>query len=323
MFYSSFKRVIQGSIFSIFLVSANSHGSESVSPLSASDVQSDVSNAQVSATVSIVAANSAPSVSITSPAEGTVITEGDAIALMANASDSEDGDLSSLVVWSSNRDGVLGIGQMINPNLSLGQHQLTAAVTDTQGKSADASVSVYIQLPANQAPEVTITLPASGIRVKQGQSVQLSATALDPEEGDLSGQVIWQLNGETVLAEGTSAQVQLPLGQHQITARVSDSNTQVGQASVTVLVELPDNTMPTITLESSNQDLTVISGDLINLTASALDNEDGDITSSIQWRSNLSGPLAMGENLSAQLTNGRHKSQLDHQALYVLLTILD
>ena len=50
-------------------------------------------------------ANTAPAVSIASPSGGTSVTQGTTLTFTGSASDPEQGNLSSAMVWSSSRDG--------------------------------------------------------------------------------------------------------------------------------------------------------------------------------------------------------------------------
>lgn len=87
-----------------------------------------------------------PQVTLTSPVDGGVFTEGDAIALYGAAFDAEEGDLTSSLAWSSDLDGALGTGgTLLVSNFSVGTHLLTASVIDGTGRSDSASVSIEIQ----------------------------------------------------------------------------------------------------------------------------------------------------------------------------------
>jgi hypothetical protein len=76
--------------------------------------------------------------------------------LSVYASDPEDGILDGAqVVWTSDRDGKLGVGAslVVAPaGLSEGLHQLTAAATDSAGHQAAASVNVTVK--HNDAPQL-------------------------------------------------------------------------------------------------------------------------------------------------------------------------
>lgn len=89
--------------------------------------------------------NQAPVVSITSPADQAVVTEGDTVTLQGSASDAEDGDLSAAIVWTSDVDGTLGTGANVATTLSAGPHTITASATDSGGLQDSDAVSVTVE----------------------------------------------------------------------------------------------------------------------------------------------------------------------------------
>jgi len=89
--------------------------------------------------------NDAPVVNITGPAENTIASETTAVTFTGTASDTEDGVLSGSLVWSSNKDGVLGTGASVTTTLSKGKHTITATVTDSEGSSGTDTVGVRIR----------------------------------------------------------------------------------------------------------------------------------------------------------------------------------
>ncbi len=99
--------------------------------------------------------NTAPSVSISAPANGSSFGSGANVTFTGSATDAEDGDLSSSISWSSSLDGALGNGASISTSgLSNGTHVITASVTDNGGLSASDSISVTITAVSNP---VTVT----------------------------------------------------------------------------------------------------------------------------------------------------------------------
>ncbi len=103
--------------------------------------------------------NTAPTVSISAPANGTTFTEGDAVTFTGSASDTEDGNLSSSIAWSSSINGALGSGSSITTsNLSVGTHTITASATDSGGLTGSASRSVTIQSAGGGGDPTTMTV---------------------------------------------------------------------------------------------------------------------------------------------------------------------
>src|SRR5439155_1377887 len=117
--------------------------------------------------------NAAPQITITAPRDGTATPAGTMVQLAAAATDDFDGDISSRVRWTSDRDGALFTGASRSLLLSEGSHVLTATITDTDRASASAQVHVTI---TPTAPVVSITAPPTGTRVFAGTSVPFGAT---------------------------------------------------------------------------------------------------------------------------------------------------
>jgi hypothetical protein len=88
--------------------------------------------------------NTAPVVSINSPADEAVFPEGTPIQFTGMAGDAQDGDLSALIQWRSDVDGALGTGTTISFTLSTGTHSITAAATDTGGRQGSSTIQVTV-----------------------------------------------------------------------------------------------------------------------------------------------------------------------------------
>jgi len=79
--------------------------------------------------------NDPPAVTISSPADGASYDSGTSIAFAGSASDTEDGDLTGSLVWTSNLDGQIGTGGSFSAVLSDGTHTIVADVTDSGGNT--------------------------------------------------------------------------------------------------------------------------------------------------------------------------------------------
>lgn len=93
-------------------------------------------------------ANTAPTITITAPASGTTGTVGTALTFSATANDTEDGNLTSSILWTfagTSTSGSMGGGGSINYAFSAADtYTVTASVTDSGGKKVTATVSVTI-----------------------------------------------------------------------------------------------------------------------------------------------------------------------------------
>ena len=91
-------------------------------------------------------ATPAPTLVITSPADGATVQAGVAFTLAATATDTPDGNLASQVQWTSNRDGFLGSGSPRSQTLfTKGPHLITATVTDSTGTTVPYSIRLTVQ----------------------------------------------------------------------------------------------------------------------------------------------------------------------------------
>lgn len=115
--------------------------------------------------------NSTPTVTISSPADGAIFTEGDPIDFSGTADDAEDGDLSGSLVWTSDLDGQIGTGASFSrSDLSVGTHTIEAAATDSDGATGTDTITLTIE----EAPSGDITLTATGRKVRGQHTIDLS-----------------------------------------------------------------------------------------------------------------------------------------------------
>jgi hypothetical protein len=184
--------------------------------------------------------NDAPSVVIDTPSSGASFDEGDPIDFTGTASDTEDGDLTSSLTWTSSRDGAIGMGgSFVRSDLTAGPHTITASVTDSGGRSGSAVISITVNATGNASPSVTITAPPDGSIFDPGSAVTLTGTATDAEDGDLSGAIGWSSNLDGALGTGASVvAASLSAGVHVITASVTDSGGALGSTTITLTVNV-------------------------------------------------------------------------------------
>lgn len=108
---------------------------------------SDGINTAEATSAAFVVGNKPPEVFIESPSPGARYVWGTNVTLYGSAYDLQDGWLRSdaALVWSSDLDGVLGSGEVLNlHSLSAGQHTITLSATNSLGLTATADVVVTI-----------------------------------------------------------------------------------------------------------------------------------------------------------------------------------
>ena len=145
-------------------------------------------------------------------------------------------------------------GSLAISSLSIGEHTITASVTDSGGLSDSAAIQVTVEEvipppPVNQPPEVQITAPGNNTSVDEGAEITFTGTATDDEDGTLTGAIAWTSSIDGALGNGGSlAMSNLSVGVHTITASVTDSGGLSDSAAIQVTVEEvipPPSSQPT------------------------------------------------------------------------------
>ncbi|QRN99952.1 PKD domain-containing protein [Archangium violaceum] len=271
--------------------------------------------ASLSLTVVPAGTNLKPSVTITSPTEGSRLTEGLPITLEGSATDPEDGPLAdSALAWTSSLAGPLGTGRKLSSvTLASGVHTLTLTATDSGGASEGASVLVTVSRPGTTAPVVLITQPSDGYTLFEGTALTLAGSATDAEEGRLIGSALrWTSSLDGELGTGESLSVSsLSRGKHEVRLTATDSSSTSAAARIQVEV-LPRNAAPTVRISSPADGSRYTAGQTVSLRGSAEDVEDGQLTGNrLTWRSSLDNELGVGASLDvASLRVGRHQLSL-------------
>ena len=98
-------------------------------------------------TVMVTVSNTTPTVSITNPIDGATFASGATVNFAGTASDTEDGDISSLIVWTSNLlPGLSATGANLSTNLLIdGTHIITAIITDSTGNPAIDTITITVR----------------------------------------------------------------------------------------------------------------------------------------------------------------------------------
>ena len=191
--------------------------------------------------------NDPPTAHITQPTGVLTVAESAAVIFKGNASDPEDGALSDpSLAWSSNLNGALGTGDSIQiTTLSAGNQVITLTATDSKGLTATATVSLTVTpfVPGNQPPQVTISSPAPGAVLASETPVTFTGSAIDPEDGALSGAALaWSSSVDGPLGTGASITVDsLTTGPHEITFTATDNGSVSASATLSVTVTATQN----------------------------------------------------------------------------------
>lgn len=194
----------------------------------------------------VAAVEGIPVVTIISPANGSSFVEGTPVLFAGTASDTEDGDLSDRLVWTSSIDGIIAenLSSFEKSDLSIGVHTITASATDNNDITGSRSIAVTVT-PANTGPVVTIDSPDNLAEFEEGDSITFNGTAIDEQDGDLSANLSWSSNIDGVIGVGASFVTdQLSTDTHTITASVTDTGGLTGSASISITVVFSENQPP-------------------------------------------------------------------------------
>jgi len=275
--------------------------------------------------VAAVKPNLAPTVQIQEPGPSATATTWHDVTFRARVVDPEapsprwiPTDFSSTLTFTSDLDGKLcsasgdatGKGAVLGctaAELSMGTHTITATATDPFGATGSASVSITV---ANTPPSATITFPPDGSTYHTSQKVNLRGFGYDmddPVDPNIpASRLEWRSNLVAgPLGTGRDLWVSLPEGPHTITLAVTDAKGATASDSIAVTV-LVGAGYPTVRILSPDDNAPFGPGELITLTGSATDPEDGDVTDDgrFAWASDIDGTLGTGRTIVATLSSG-------------------
>lgn len=147
--------------------------------------------------------NNPPSVTITSPADGATFSSGETITFTGSASDTEDGDLTASLSWTSSIDGAIGTGGSFSRTLSNGVHTITASVTDSGGTTGSKSITITV----GAVPTLSVTVATDKPSYVHGEKAAITVTVTDgtnPVEGASVHVDLTTANGGKLAGDGTT-----------------------------------------------------------------------------------------------------------------------
>jgi len=240
--------------------------------------------------------NTAPLVSMTSPANNASYNQGSSITISANASDA-NGTVAKVEFYT----GSTKLGEDLTSPYSFvwngsatGNHSITAKATDNEGASTTSgAVSISVIAP-NTNPTVNITSPGNNATYAAGVTVTIAATAADVG-GSISK--VEFFNGTTKLGEDLTspysfAWANIPAGTFSLTVKATDNQGAATTSSVITISASSANTPPAVSITSpaNNTSFTAGASPVINASA----NDANGTIAKVEF---FNGAAKLGEDL--------------------------
>ncbi len=210
-------------------------------------------------TVSVIVGNSGPTVTLTAPTPGQVVTAGLATTLSATAAAGSGATVAQVQFRANNiavatvTTGAGGVFTGTWTPAAAGNFSLTAVVTDTNGGTSTSAVATVTAI-TTPPPTVSLTAPSPGRIVSVSSPISLTATATAATGATITA--VEFLNGNAVVATSTTGPTYSATwtptnaGIAQISARAIDSNFQTTTSSPAVavtVVQAPTTSISTTT----------------------------------------------------------------------------
>jgi hypothetical protein len=228
-------------------------------------------------TVTIDAPNQPPSVSLTSPANGSTLIAPATISIAANASDPEN-RLARVEFYSGST--LLGTDTAAPytfawSSVAAGTYTITAIAYDADGgKTTSNAVSVTVNV--NQPPTVSLASPVSGAVFTAPATITLAGNAADPESR--LARVEFYAGSNLILSDATSpfggSWASVAAGTYTLTAVAYDADggkTTSTPVTITVSLLPPPPTTWTVAFTASADHNTLVTSYRLDVFASGAD----------------------------------------------------
>jgi formylglycine-generating enzyme required for sulfatase activity len=249
--------------------------------------------------------NESPTIDLVGPNDGEAFFLNLGVPISVEITDAED-DASTLSLaiqsdvegaveteWGIDGDGLASSTVF----LEVGIHNLTVVVTDSNGATAETSVSVEMLGP-NTDPECEVVSPNSGEWFEVGELIEFVGVVSDAEQSLQELSVEWSdqdgmLTTSTPDANGNLiANIPLLEGTRQVSMQVSDP--YGGLCSIELEVNV--GISPTLTVRSPTEGEVITHGEIVNLWVDVLDIGPQEVLqeTTVQWVSDIDGLVFEG-----------------------------
>ena len=245
-------------------------------------------------TLTVTDTNTAPKVSLTSPANNAVYVLPAEIVVAANASDLEKNVGVARVELHAN--GQLLASLTAKPysytwtNPAPGTYTLTARAIDLLGAETVSPARTVSFTDSNAAPKVSLTAPANNAKYQSPADITLTASATGPETNTPVTLVEFLANDQ-VLASLTNKPysfvwANVPVGSHILTARATDSRGAVTTSSARTVTLSDTNLPPTVSLTAPANNAAFIAPATVTITANAAAPEANGTVAGVEFLAN-------------------------------------
>ncbi len=226
------------------------------------------------------AANTAPTVSLTAPANNSIYVLPADLVVSASAADVERNGGITQVEFLANGQ-VIGTRtatpySIVWSSPAAGTYTLTARATDSGGAQTVSAIRTVTISDVNAPPRVSLTAPANRAVFVSSTSITLTASATGPEANTPITQVEFIADGQvlaTLTAKPYTTQwANASLGSHTLTVRATDSLGGV-TTSVARTITVNANQGPTVSLASPTPNQVLPAPATITLAATATDSD--------------------------------------------------
>ncbi|MFN8443817.1 MAG: metallophosphoesterase [Caldilineaceae bacterium] len=157
-------------------------------------------------------------------------------------------------------------------------------------------------------PTIAIDEPTTGDSFSQGVEINFVGFANDAAGNDIGSSITWNSSIDQQIGIGGSfTKSDLSPGEHVITASVTDGDGNSNSAQIGLTIIALDN-LPAVTITQPTDHQTFTQGEAITFSGSATDPQDGDVTASLLWSSNVQGPIGeQGSFTKSDFHAGEHR----------------
>ncbi len=254
--------------------------------------------------------NTAPTATITDPADGTAYAGGDLIEFRGLVLDGQEDAPELTVLWTSSLDGEIGSseadidGLVFFPttDLTAGLHAITLSAIDEEGKIGEETITVDVGTGSTASGEPTLILvgPLEGEVYTFSETVTVVATASDVEQSadTLSASIISSRDGTlwtgTPASNGaiTESFSGLGVGPHNIAVTIQDADGNLVSESVNI--EIAEDGAPDVSIISPAASSSWWTDEQITFEGLVGDDLSDPMDLLVEWESSLDGLLYSG-----------------------------